>query len=267
MGPFAWIRSAWKNRVLIARLTRREIEARYRGSFLGVLWSLVVPIILLAVYTFVFSVVFQARWEGAIDNRGHFALVLFSGLILFNVFSECLSRAPSLMLQHVSYIKKVVFPLEILPWVVLFAALFNAFVSFLVLGLGYLFFLGVPPWTAALVPLLIIPHLLLTLGVSLFLASVGVFIRDLQHVVGVAIMVLMFLTPIFFPLSAVPESFRAVIRWSPLSIAVEGIRDLIFWSKLPSPSVWGVYFVACWMIAWLGYVWFIKTKKGFADVI
>lgn len=267
LGPFGWLRSAWVNRILIVRLTKREVEARYRGSFLGLLWSIVVPVLLLAVYTFVFSVVFQARWDSTTANRGYFALVLFSGLILFNLFSECINRSPSLMLQNVTYIKKVVFPLEILPWVALFAALFNAVVSFIVLAIGYIVIIGVPPWTAALIPLLIIPHLLLTLGLSLFLASIGVFIRDLQHIITVFTMILMFLTPIFFPLSAVPEAFRSIIQWSPLSIAVEEMRSVLFWSQTPDPILWGVYAVASWLIAWLGYVWFMKTKKGFADVV
>ncbi len=267
ISPFSWLRSAWNNRVLILRLTRREIETRYRGSFLGVLWSLVVPIALLAVYTFVFSVVFEARWQSTINDRGSFALVLFSGLIVFNVFSECLNRAPSLMLQNVSYIKKVVFPLEILPWVTLLAALFNAAVSFGVLFIGYLFLIGTPPVTALLIPVLILPFVFLTLGVSLFLASIGVFIRDLQHVVGVATMMLMFLTPIFFPLSAIPERFRAIIQWSPLSLSVEEIRNVLFFSQLPDPALWTIYTGFSCFVAWLGYAWFVKTKKGFADVV
>ena len=267
LGPLSWLTSAWRNRVLLVRLTKREIESRYRGSFLGVLWSLVVPIMLLLVYTFVFSVVFEARWESAVNNRGHFALVLFSGLILFNLFSECINRAPGLMLQNVTYIKKVVFPLEILPWVTLLAALFNAAVSFGVLAIGYLVLIGIPPVTVFLIPLLLIPFLCLTLGISLFLASIGVFIRDLQHVIGVFTMMLMFLTPIFFPLSAVPESFRNIIQWSPLSIAVEGLRSALFFATSPDPILWIAYSVLSCMIAWLGYVWFIKTKKGFADVV
>lgn len=267
IGPFSWLTSAWKNRVLLLRLTRREIETRYRGSFLGVLWSLVVPIALLAVYTFVFSMVFEARWQSTVNNRGNFALVLFSGLIVFNLFAECLNRAPSLMLQNVSYIKKVVFPLEILPWVTLFAALFNAVVSFAVLLIGYVLLIGIPPVTALLIPILLIPFLFLTLGLSLFLASIGVFIRDLQHVIGVITMMLMFLTPIFFPLAAIPEHFRKIIQWSPLSISVEEVRDVLFFSAQPDFALWTIYAGASCLVAWLGFAWFIKTKKGFADVV
>lgn len=222
---------------------------------------------LLAVYTFVFSVVFQARWETGVDNRGHFALVLFSGLILFSVFSECINRAPSLMLANVSYIKKVVFPLEILPFVSLIAALYNAAISFAVLAVGYAFVIGPPPITALLLPVLLVPLVLLTLGLSLFLASIGVFIRDLQHVVGVFTMMLMFLTPIFFPLAAIPESFRSIIRWSPLAVIVEDIRAALFFGVVPNPVVWASLFVGAYLTAWLGYAWFVKTKKGFADVV
>jgi len=253
--------------VLIARLAKREIEARYRGSFLGVVWAMAVPILLLAVYTFVFSVVFEARWENNVGHKGQFALVLFSGLIIFNLFSECINRAPGLMLSNVTYIKKVVFPLEILPWVTLIAALFNAAVSFLVLAVGYLFIIGVPSLPVLLLPLLLIPLLLLTLGISLFLSSIGVYVRDLQHVVGVTTMMLMFLTPIFFPLSSVPESFRNIIQWSPLSAIVESVRGVLFFDSLPDPAVWFALSLSSWLIAWLGFAWFMKTKKGFADVV
>lgn len=267
LGPFSWLRSAWHSRVLILRLTRREIESRYRGSFLGILWSFVVPIMLLAVYTFVFSVVFQARWEVPVGNQGHFALILFSGLIVFNLFGDCINRAPGLMLGNPAYIKRVVFPLEILPWVALFSAVFHAMLSFLVLALAYVLLLGVPPWTAVLAPVLLVPHLLLIVGCTLFLSSVGVFVRDLQQLIGVLTMMLMFLTPLFYPASAIPEGLRPYIAYSPLALVVEAERGVLFWGILPQWSIWGAFFAISWLVAWLGYVWFMKTKKGFADVV
>ena len=267
LGPLAWLRSAWRNRVLITRLARREIEARYRGSFLGIFWSLFVPIMLLGVYTFVFSVIFQARWDSTVTDKKLFALILFTGLIIFNIFAECINRAPGLLLANVTYIKKVVFPLEILPWVALVAALFNAFVSFGVLAACYLVFIGLPSWTVALIPLMLIPHMLMTLGLTLFLASTGVFLRDLQQVIGVLTTILMFLTPLFYPLSAIPEGFRRVVQSSPLALEVEGARNALFWGQTPSIDAWLIFFVASWLVAWMGYVWFMKTKKGFADVV
>lgn len=266
-GPLSWLKSAWHSRVLILRLTRREIESRYRGSFLGVLWSFVVPILLLAVYTFVFSVVFQARWDVPVGNRGHFALILFAGLIVFNLFGDCINRAPGLMLANPAYIKRVVFPLEILPWVAVLSAVFNALLSFIVLALAYALLLGVPPWTVLLFPVLLIPHLLLIIGFTLFLSSVGVFIRDLQQIIGVVTMMLMFLTPLFYPASAIPEALRPYIAYSPLALVVEGERGVLFWGALPEWPVWSIYFAISWAVAWLGYVWFMKTKKGFADVV
>ena len=144
-SPLKVFSSAWNQRTLILRLARREIEARYRGSVLGIAWSLIVPLILLAVYTFVFSIVFKARWDMPIEGKGVFALVLFTGLILFNVLAECVTRAPSLMLNNPSYIKKVVFPLETFAWVTIVVALFNAAVSSAALLIGYVVLVGLPP--------------------------------------------------------------------------------------------------------------------------
>lgn len=267
LGPFSPFVSAWKHRKLIYRLSAREIEARYKGTFLGLLWSVLVPLILLLTYTFVFSVVFNSRWDTKIDNKGHFALILFAGLIMFNIFSECVNRAPMLMLHNVMYIKKVVFPLEVLPWVSIVSSLFNAALSFLVLAVGYILVIGLPPTTIVLLPLVALPLLLLTLGVSLFLASVGVFIRDLGQIVGVFTMVLMFCSPLFYPLSAIPEDYRLLIQLSPLTMTIESVRSLLFWAEIPSFLWLTGYFLCAWVAAWLGFAWFMKTKKGFADVI
>ncbi len=267
LGPFAPFASAWKNRRLLLRLAKREIEARYRGSLLGLVWSVLIPVIMLLVYTFVFSVVFEAKWQTPTGGKTHFALVLFCGLILFNVFSECLNRAPSLMLSHASYIKKVVFPLEILPWVALIVALFNAAISCLVLAVAYFAILGPPPLTALLLPFIALPLCLMCLGLTLFFASVGVFLRDIQQLMNLVTTVLMFLSPLFYPLSALPEYLRLYIRLSPLTVVIEESRNLLFSGLTPDYQSWGIYFLGSWLVAWFGYVWFMKTKKGFADVI
>ena len=162
LGPQASFGCVAKNLTLVKRLVRREVEARYRGSLLGILWAFLVPMLLLGVYTFVFSVVFAVRWETNVESRSHFALVLFCGLLLYNVCNECLCRAPSLLLAHSTYIKKVIFPLEILPWVTLFAAIVNAVIGFAILLLGYLFIVGIPPWTALAIPIICLPILCLT---------------------------------------------------------------------------------------------------------
>ena len=267
LGPLGFIKSGWSNRKLVIRLARREIESRYRGSFLGIIWSVLVPVIMLFVYAFVFTVVFQAKWEIPAGGKGHFVLLLFTGLIVFNIFSECLNRAPGLLIAHVSYIKKVVFPLEILPWVTLLVALFNAVISYLVLAVAYLFLLGLPPVTAFYLPLIILPILFFSLGLTLFFSSVGIFIRDLQQLMGLITMVIMFLSPLFYPLSALPESFRNYIRFVPLALAIEESRKVLFLGQAPNMIVWAAYLACSWIVAWLGFVWFMKTKKGFADVV
>lgn len=269
IGPFAMIANLWAHRTLIGRLARRELAARYRGSMLGVVWAVLTPVMMLAVYTFVFRTVFKARWtaEGPGAGNGEFALLLFAGLILFNVFSEAINRAPGLMLENVSYIKKVVFPLEILPAVVLVGALYNAGIGLVVLALFYGPVFGVPPWTVILVPLVVVPLALLTLGLSWFLASAGVFLRDIRQFIGVAVTMLMFLSPIFYPASAIPEELRTFLALNPMTPILEQARDLLFWGKLPNWGAWLLSLVLGYAVAWLGYAWFVKTRKGFADVV
>jgi lipopolysaccharide transport system permease protein len=267
-APFAPFRDVWRHRTLVVRLARRDIEARYRGSVLGLAWTVVNPLIMLAVYTFIFSVVFKARW-GAVQDGGtaEFALYLFSGMILFTIFSECVSRSPGLILENVSYIKKVVFPLEIMPVVVLAAALFNAAIGFVILLIFYLVVHGLPPLTALLIPLVLLPLCLFALGLSWFFAAAGVFLRDLRQMVNVLITVMMFLSPIFYPLSAIPEAYQTLILLNPLTLLLERSKDVLFWGTGLPFIEWTVYCLAAWAWAWLGYTWFTKTRKGFADVV
>ncbi|MBY6266406.1 ABC transporter permease (plasmid) [Azospirillum sp. 412522] len=266
-GPLAIFRSAWRHRALILRLARREIDARYRGSMLGIVWAVLNPILMLMVYTFVFSVVFRARWGVGGESNTEFALLLFSGLILFNVLGECLNRAPGLLLENVSYIKKVVFPLEILPMVSLAVALFNAGIGFVILLLFHLVVAGLPPVTALLMPLVVLPLCLITLGLSWFFAAAGVFLRDIRQVVGVGVTVLMFLSPIFYPMSAIPERFRPILHLNPMTAILEHSKDLLFWGRVPSLLDWGLATLGAWLVAWLGYLWFMKIRRGFADVV
>jgi lipopolysaccharide transport system permease protein len=266
-GPLAPLAALWEHRLLVLRLARRDLEARYRGSLLGLFWAVLTPLLMMAVYTFVFSVVFQARWGASSGGKAEFALLLLSGLILFTIFSECLARAPGLMLENVSYIKKVVFPLEILPAVVLAVALVNAAIGFVILELFALVLFGLPPLTTLLFPLILLPLCLVTLGVTWFLASLGVFLRDIRQMIGVLVTMLMFLSPIFYPVSAIPEAYRPVILLNPLTLLLEHTRDALFWGKAPDPLVWLAYTAAAYLVAWLGFAWFQRTRKAFADVV
>lgn len=266
-GPFAPFSATWRHRTLIGRLVRRELEARYRGSMLGALWIVITPLLMLAVYTFVFTNIFQARWGSQGHNSMEFALLLFSGLIIYGIFAECVTRAPGLMLDNVSYIKKVVFPLEVLPVVHLMVGLVGALFGLAILLLFYLPVLGLPPLTILLLPLAVAPVCLVTLGVSWFLASVGVYLRDIRQMVGVIVTLLMFLSPIFYPLEAVPAAFRGIILLNPFTIVLEQSKELLFWGVLPNLWAWGLLFAGSYACAWLGYVWFVKTRHGFADVV
>ena len=261
------IGSFWRHRGLIYASARREVIGRYRGSVLGLLWSFFNPLLMLAVYAFVFGVVFKSRWNPTSDSKTEFALVLFAGLVVFNLFSECINRAPSLVLANPNYVKKVVFPLEILPLVTLLSALYHMVISLGVWLAAYIVFFGVPHRTILLFPLIIAPYGLFIMGLSWIFASLGVFLRDVSQFIGVAVMTLMFLSPVFYPVSALPEGSRDLLYLNPLTPVIEMTRDVLFWGTVPDLPLLGVCWVASGVIAWLGFIWFQKTRQGFADVL
>ncbi|TIC78505.1 ABC transporter permease [Crenobacter intestini] len=266
-SPVEMFASLWRNRELIKASTKREVLGRYRGSALGLLWSFANPLFMLAVYTFVFSVVFKARWGGGEGSKVEFALVLFAGLMVFNFFAECVNRAPSLIVGNPNFVKKVIFPLEILPFIAVFAALYHFVVSLAVWLLAYMVFFGVPHITILLLPLALIPLALFVLGLSWALASLGVFLRDVAQLIGTLTTVLMFLSPIFYPASALPEAYQHILYLNPMTAVIEMVRDLIYWGVMPDWTLLSIYFVAMVLVAWGGFAWFQKTRKGFADVL
>ena len=248
-------------------MVKREIIGRYRGSVLGVLWSFVNPVLMLAIYTFVFSLVFKARWGQGSDDKYEFALVLFAGLIVYNLFAECISRAPGLILANVNYVKKVIFPLEILPWVALGSALFHAAISITVL-LVFLVVLGHSlTWAALLLPIVVLPLLLVIMGLSWLLAALGVFIRDVGQFIGMVLTVLLFMSPVFYPASALPEAVRFYLLLNPLTFIIEQTREILIWGHLPNWNGLAIYSGVALLIAWAGLFCFEKTRKGFADVL
>ncbi len=258
----------WRNRVLIVQMSKREVVGRYKGSVMGLVWSFLNPLLMLAVYTFVFSIVFRARW-GAVDeeSRLQFAVILFVGMIVHGLFAEVLNRAPGAILSNVNYVKKVVFPLEILPVVILAAALFHCMASLIVLLVAFLAFNGYLPWTVFLTPLVLLPLVVLTLGLAWIVASLGVFLRDIGQTIGIITTVMLFLSPVFFPITALPEQFRPLIIANPLTFIIEQAREVLIWGRLPDWAGLGAYLMVATAVAWAGYAWFQNTRKGFADVL
>lgn len=233
-GPVAVFGCAWHYRQLVARLTAREIEARFRGSLLGKVWAGILPLFMLSLYTFVFGVLFKVRWPGMEGSTLQVALLYFSGIILFDFVLECLTRAPALLAEQISYVKKVLFPLEILAWVVIGGALFRVLVGSSILLVFYLAIDGLPPLAALAVPVLVLPLVLVAMGFIWFLSAIGVYIRDFRHAVLVLAPVTMFLTPIFFPLSTISEPVRSLLYLNPLTFVIESVRAALFVGAWPN---------------------------------
>jgi lipopolysaccharide transport system permease protein len=252
---------------LIVDLTRRDALGRYKNSMLGVLWSLVTPIAMLIVYTFVFSTIFNVRWAGGSGSKTEFAVILFAGLIVFNVFAECVTKAPSVVTGNANLVKKVVFPLEVLPVVTLLSSLVHAAIALAVLLLFQLLFTGRFPVEALLAPILLVPYFLFVLGLTWFISALAVYVRDVSQTIGVVVTMLMFLSPLFFPASALPADWRILVHVNPLALPIEQFRDLVVWGRLPDASAvaWGGAFGA--ITAWAGYAWFQNARRGFADVL
>jgi lipopolysaccharide transport system permease protein len=261
------IASFWRNHGLIWVLVKREVVGRYRGSILGILWSFFNPVFMLGVYTFVFSVVFKARWNAGGDSKTEFALVLFAGLLVFNIFSECINRAPGLVLSNVNYVKKVIFPLEVLPWVVMGSAIFHSLISLGVWFMAYFIFFGLPHITVLLLPLVVSPLPLFIIGLSWGLASLGVYLRDVSQFIDILTRILLFLSPVFYPVSALPEKYRYLILLNPLAQIIEQTRDVLIWGRIPDLKILLIYLASAGLIAWFGFAGFQKTRKGFADVL
>ncbi len=268
LNPATLIKQVLKHRHLTWQLTKRQVIGRYKGSYLGIGWSFLYPLLMLVAYTFIFSVVFKARWNMSLEeSKVEFALTLFCGLIAYQLFSENVTRAPGLILEHPNYVKKVIFPLEILPLTVLGASLIHSLISVVILLLGTTLLMGKLSASIVYLPLILLPLLLLSLGLSWVLASLGVFIRDLQHLVSVVIQLLLFMSPIFYPVTALPEAFRPWMLANPLSSFIDNFRRVLLWDLAPDWQWWSWGTLLTGLFALTGYWWFKKTEKAFADVI
>ncbi len=256
-------------RYLLVQLTKREIAHRYRGSVLELVWAFLNPLLMLAVYTFVFSGVFKARWgeAGVEESRVDFAIILFSGLIVFNLFADILNRAPYLVLSNVNYVKKVIFPLELLPVISIGTVLFHTGLSLLVLLLIQLLFKGYIPWTVLYTPVVLLPVLLAGLGVSWLLSALTVYIRDIAQITGLLTTILLFVSSVFFPVSALPSRYQLIIYLNPLALVISESRKILVFGRSPDWNILALTSSIGLLIALMGYWWFQKARKGFADVI
>jgi len=253
--------------LLLMELVRRDFTSRYQGSVLGVAWSLLTPLLMLGTYTFVFSVAFRARWGSDPDGNIAFAVVLFSGMIVHGFFAECFTRAPLAITSHPNFVKKVIFPLELIPQVILITALMQLALNFCILIL-FCLLSGTPIQLGVLLtPIILLPLVVLTLGVIYLLASLGVFFRDLAHGVGMVATVLMFLGPVFYSTDMLPTAIQNWLFLNPISLPIIQFRDAMLWGQPVDWFAWLTYAAFALASLFFGYWWFEKTRRGFADVL
>jgi len=256
-----------RNGFVLTQLIKRDFTLRYRGSVGGILWSVISPLLLLAVYTFMFGVVFQSRWGNLPPEKGTFSMLLYAGMIVHGIFAEVVARAPTLILNQPGYVKKIIFPLEILPLVAVANALIGAGIGFSLLIVFNLLLGGGLHPTLLLLPLVILPYAVLLTGLVLFLSALGVFIRDLTHAIGFVIAISIFITPVFYPLTAVPEPYRPLLYLNPLTFVVEQGRALVLFGDLPDWGGLALYAAISILVLWAGLSWFQRVRRGFADVM
>lgn len=263
-GPFAaWLR----HRSLTMEMTRRDVLGRYRGASFGLLWSLISPFMMLVVYTLAFGYILKARWPGTTGDTADFAMLLFMGLIVHGFFAECLTRAPSLVAGSPNLVKKIVFPLDILPWTIVMSAFFHAFMNTVVFVLLNLLLRGELHTTVLLWPIVLLPLMFLTLGTVWLLSSLSVFLRDIGQVTGVLATAMLFLSSAIIPVETLPERYQLVFYLNPLTFIIDQAREVAFWGRLPDWSGLGLYALGALVFAYVGFAVFQKTRRGFADVL
>ena len=264
LGPFSALSKHWS---LTLELTKRDVLGRYRGSSFGLLWSLISPFFMLLVYSFAFGFVMKARWPQSENGEAHYSVILFVGLIVHGFFAECLNRSPFLITGNVNFVKRVIFPLEILPWPMMISALFHAFMNTIVFLLLHALLDHSLVWTTLLLPVVLFPLVLLSLGVSWLFAAIGVYLRDIGQITGVLSTAMLFLSSAMFPLDALPQQYRWLLVMNPLTFIIDQAREVMLWGKFPDWIGLGVYTAFALVAMYLGYGVFRLTRRGFADVV
>ncbi len=267
LGISEVVNSLISNRALVYQLTRRNIQIRFRGAALGFLWSLVTPVLMLAMYTFVFGIILKVRWIQQEGGNLEFATILFSGLIVHTYFSECLQHSVDLITSNRQYVKKVVFPLTSLAWVAVLTSLFQAAISTAVLLLYLVLAKNTLHWTLIAVPFLLFPLMLIALGASWIISATAVYLRDISQMIGLITLALLFVSPVFYPVSSLPEALQPLLYLNPITWVIEQVRGAILWGELPDLEGYIKYTVIAFLVAWLGVVWFQRLRPGFADVV
>ncbi|MEK4158885.1 ABC transporter permease [Paenibacillus odorifer] len=264
-----YLKSIYKSKDLLFELTKRDFQQRYKGSLLGVIWALLSPLLMLGVYSFIFVSVFKSKWGDSSIQDGNmlYTMMIFAGLIPFQIFSESVNRSVSLLGQSANYIKKVVIPIEILPSSIVLSTIINSFFSVALLIVGKIFFLNTPNWTLVFVPLVLVPSMLLSLGFALIVAAFGIYLRDLVYIVGLLVNILFYMSPIFYSSEALPEKFRFLINLNPIAPIITQFRDIFVNGQLFSISSYLISLSISFVIFILGLSIFNYLRKGFADVI
>ncbi|MDE7310461.1 MAG: ABC transporter permease [Eubacterium sp.] len=261
------LKTLYTNSYLLRKLVKKDIRQRYQGSVLGVLWSMLVPVFMLAIYTFIFSEVFQAKWNMDTTDTYQFALMLFCGLSAFNLLGEVMNRSTTLVASHANYVKKVIFPLEILPVVLTLSALFHCVVSYgILIAAKCILYRSISPTLYLFLPAMV-PLVVLAVGTGLFIAAISVYLKDVGNVISVIVTVLMYISPVFFPLDAVPQDFRVICEMNPMTYMIENFRNVVLYGKAIDLPFFAVSCAAAFAVYLIGYMVFMRTKEGFADVI
>ena len=256
-----------KHRFVIGQLARRAILGRYRGTVLGLFWSLFTPLVMLGVYTFVFGKVLEVRWPDQGGGNLEFAAILFSGMIIHGILAECLTQASTLIASNPQYVKKVVFPLEALPWVTVISAFFQGLISTGVLVAYLLIVNGSLPGTAILFPLPLFSLTLVCIGIGWLIAATAVFLKDIAQLTGILSTILFFMAPILYPKTALPEGFQNILYLNPITFVIEQFRSVVLWGEMPDWSGLGIYTAVALIFCWGSLVWFQRSRRGFADVL
>jgi lipopolysaccharide transport system permease protein len=251
---------------LMLELARKDIKGRYKGSMLGIWWAALTPMAMLFVFTFVFGEIFRAKWHTG-GGMVEYGLNLYAGLIVFWFFAEVIGRSPTFVSSQPNFVTKVVFPLEILPLAPILSALFHLGINFIILCAGAWLFKGFLPLSIVALPFVILSTLPLLAGIGWTLSAVGVYVRDIASVIGVLMNMLMFLSPVFYPLEAVPQGFRVFFELNPMSFVIESVRNGVMNGAWVSVGGLALYSCVSLVVGALGYRCFQALRDGFADVL